>query len=80
MAEVADGGNAAETGEVSAGDSLISTSAIVLTRESQYQGATVRSGEQRVEFNLQGEVCHAGTCGMLCITLQKCCERLWHGV
>ena len=56
VAEVFDKGNAAIDGTVSPGDALISTTAIVYTREAEYQGNMVRSGEQTVTMNIQGEV------------------------
>ena len=56
VADVARGGNAERAELISEGDALISTSAIVFTRESEYQGNMVRSGEQQVTLNVQGEV------------------------
>lgn len=57
VVEVAEGGNGARAELISQGDSLISTSAYVYTRESEYQGNMVKSGEQFITLNIQGEVC-----------------------
>jgi hypothetical protein len=57
VAEVREGGNAAQAKVISKGDELISTSAIVCTREAEYQGNIVSSGEQTITLNVQGEVC-----------------------
>lgn len=57
VAEVHEGGNAARAEVISRGDALISTSAVVCTREAEYQGNMVRSGEQTITLNVQGEVC-----------------------
>lgn len=51
-----EGGNAERTGQISAGDVLISTSGYVYTKASEYQGNMVRSGETLVTMNVKGEV------------------------
>ena len=51
-------GSAAEMcGEISVGDSLISTSGQTFTRETKYGETVVKSGEQRVTINVRGQVC-----------------------
>lgn len=54
--EVVQGGNAERSGLISAGDVLISTSGYVYTKENEYQGNMVRSGETLVTMNVKGEV------------------------
>lgn len=56
VAEIPEGGKAARLDTISVGDTLISTSALVYTRESEYQGNMVKSGEKRVILNCRGEV------------------------
>ena len=56
VAEIPEGGKAARLNTISVGDTLISTSALVYTRESEYQGNMVKSGEKRVILNCRGEV------------------------
>ena len=48
QAEVAPDSNAARSGEVGVGDSLIATSGLTYTRTQEYQGNVVRGGEQMV--------------------------------
>eukprot|EP01025_Chloroclados_australasicus_P043709 TRINITY_DN46898_c0_g1_i2.p2 TRINITY_DN46898_c0_g1~~TRINITY_DN46898_c0_g1_i2.p2 ORF type:complete len:156 (-),score=11.48 TRINITY_DN46898_c0_g1_i2:576-1043(-) len=54
VAEVVPGGKAERT-EIAAGDALISVSGTVYTRESQYNGNWVRSGEKQVTLNVRNE-------------------------
>ena len=74
VAEVHADGNAALDGTIAAGDTLISTSAITWTRESEYQGNMVHSGEKRVVLNVQGEVrrCDRSCIHPLCKILLAC--------
>mmetsp|Transcript_20526 Transcript_20526/g.53694 ORF Transcript_20526/g.53694 Transcript_20526/m.53694 type:complete len:177 (-) Transcript_20526:974-1504(-) len=55
VGEVVQGGNAERSGLISAGDVLISTSGYVYTKENEYQGNMVRSGETLVTMNVKGE-------------------------
>lgn len=56
VGEVSTGGQAALQGMVQKGDLLISVTGVAYTKESQYQGAIVRSGETRVTLNVRNEV------------------------
>eukprot|EP00892_Ulva_mutabilis_P006417 jgi/Ulvmu1/4147/UM019_0126.1 len=55
VGDVPVGGQAAIQGMVQPGDLLISVTGVAYTKESNYQGATVRSGETRVTVNVRSE-------------------------
>ena len=55
VGDVPAGGQAARQGSVAAGDLLISVTGVAYTKESNYQGAVVRSGETRVTLNVRNE-------------------------
>jgi len=88
VGEVPKGGQAARQGMVQAGDLLISVTGIAYTRESNYQGATVRSGETLVTLNVQNEVCKAfDACPVVsrfkptiidCVTLYMQAAFVWY--
>lgn len=55
VGEVLEGGNAAASGEISAGDILIATSGYCRTTEQVYNDIVVRGGEQIVRLTVRGE-------------------------
>ncbi|KAG2495368.1 hypothetical protein HYH03_006636 [Edaphochlamys debaryana] len=55
VVEVKAGGSAALDGRVRVGDQLIATTGVTYSREEDYNGATVRQGQQVVRMRVMGE-------------------------